>query len=86
MTELPPARMRTIFLALVGGLLVYEWIALRNECEGDTVSEIVWSTTTRRPIVPFAAGVLCGHFFWQRSDRRTARGDRRTSPGASSAR
>lgn len=84
MTDQPPAHMRTIFLALVGGLIVYEWIALRNECAGDTVSELVWSATLRRPIVPFAAGVLCGHFFWQQNDRRTRRGDRRRSPGASS--
>jgi hypothetical protein len=58
--------MRAAFLALVGGLLVYEFVALRNECDGDTISEIVWTATTERPIVPFAAGVVCGHFFWQR--------------------
>ena len=57
--------MRSVFLALVGGLLVYEYFALRNECEGDTISEIVWTAATERPIVPFAAGVICGHFFWQ---------------------
>ena len=55
-----------MFLSLVGGLVLYEGLALANDCEGDTVSEIVWAATTKRPIVPFAAGVLCGHFFWQR--------------------
>lgn len=59
--------MKKAFLGLVGALLVYEAAALANECEGDTISEIVWAAATRRPIVPFAAGVLCGHFFWQRS-------------------
>ena len=58
--------MQRYFLALVGGLVVYEWVTLRNECEGDTISEIVWAATARRPLVPFAAGVLCGHFFWHR--------------------
>ena len=58
--------MRNIFLALVGGLLVYEFFALRNKCPGDTISEIMWTTTTKRPILPFALGVLMGHFFWQR--------------------
>lgn len=62
--------MKAVFLALVGGLVVYEFVALRNECEGDTISEIVWTSTTERPIVPFAAGVLCGHFFWQRAGER----------------
>jgi hypothetical protein len=58
--------MRKVFLGLVGGLLVYEAVALANECEGDTISEIMWTATTKRPLVPFAAGLLCGHFFWQR--------------------
>lgn len=59
--------MKRGFYALVGGLLIYELVALRNECEGDTISEIVWAATTKRPLVPFAAGLLCGHFFWQRT-------------------
>lgn len=58
--------MRRAFLALVGGLVVYEVLALANKHEGDTISEIVWDATTERPIVPFLAGVLCGHFFWTR--------------------
>lgn len=66
MDDLTRERMRAAFVALVAGLVVYETIAVANDCAGDSVSEIVWSATTRRPIVPFAAGVLCGHFFWQR--------------------
>ena len=55
-----------VFLGLLGGLCAYELYTLANKCPGDTISEIVWTATHRRPIVPFAAGVLCGHFFWQR--------------------
>jgi hypothetical protein len=55
-----------VFLGLVGGLCVYELVTLANNREGDTISEIMWATTTRRPILPFAFGVLMGHFFWQR--------------------
>lgn len=58
--------MKRIFLALVGGLCIYELVALENDCPDDTISEIMWAATTKRPILPFAAGVLCGHFFWQR--------------------
>ena len=72
--------MKRIFLGLVGGLLVYEFVALRNECEGDTISEIVWTAASERPVVPFAAGVLCGHFFWQRAGER--RSPWRNSPFA----
>lgn len=58
--------MKWIFLGLVGGLCVYEVVALGDQCEGDTISEIMWATATKRPILPFAFGVLMGHFFWQR--------------------
>lgn len=58
--------MKPVFLTLVGALVAYELITLANDRDGDTISEIVWEATTERPIVPFAAGVLIGHFFWQR--------------------
>lgn len=64
--------MRWIFRGLVGALLVYEAAALATECEGDTISEMVWAATTKRPLVPFAAGLVCGHFFWQRVPRSPA--------------
>lgn len=57
---------KRIFLGLVGGLCVYELVTLSNKCEGDTISEIMWAATAKRPLLPFAAGVLMGHFFWQR--------------------
>jgi hypothetical protein len=59
-----------IFLGLVAALVLYEVAALVDEREGDTISEIMWETTARRPILPFALGVLMGHFFWQRGDSR----------------
>lgn len=58
--------MKNLFLALVGGLCVYELVALKTRCKGDTISEIMWTATAHRPILPFAVGCLCGHFFWQR--------------------
>lgn len=59
--------MKRIFLALVGGLVAYELYTLSNDRDGDTISEIMWEATTRRPLLPFAMGVLMGHFFWQQS-------------------
>ena len=64
--------MHKLFLALVGGLLAYEAVTLANNREGDTISEIIWTVTTKRPLVPFAFGVLMGHFFWQRALSRPA--------------
>jgi hypothetical protein len=51
---------------LIGGvvaLFVYEFWAAANKQSGDTISEIVWRAS-RKPILPFAFGVLMGHFFW----------------------
>ena len=30
-----------------------------------TISEIIWHLCIKHPMVPFAFGVLMGHFFWQ---------------------
>lgn len=58
-------KMYLIFAVLVAALFVYEAIALVNAKPGDTISEIFWHLS-RRPLVPFLFGLLCGHFFWQK--------------------
>ena len=58
--------MTKVFLACVGLLLLYELVALMDGKAGDTISEIMWHVAAQRPILPFAMGVLMGHFFWQR--------------------
>lgn len=55
-----------VLLGIVAAALAYEVFTLADKCEGNTISEIIWTTTAKRPILPFALGVLCGHFFWQR--------------------
>lgn len=52
-----------VLLAGVVLLFVYECWAAATHTPGDTISEIVWRAS-RRPIVPFAFGVLMGHLFW----------------------
>jgi len=32
--------------------------------EGGTLSEMVWAGTKASPLVPFAMGMLMGHWFW----------------------
>jgi hypothetical protein len=64
--------MKHVFLGLLGGLVVYEFVALKTQSEGDTISEIMWEATTDRPIVPFALGVVMGHLFWQHRSRAAA--------------
>ena len=59
-------RGQLFFWMLLGGALAYEAWALANKRRGDTISEMVWTATARRPLVPFALGMVAGHFFWQR--------------------
>lgn len=46
-------------------LLGYEGYAVVNSIPGDTLSEAVWMHF-QHPMISFAAGVLVGHFWWQR--------------------
>lgn len=59
--------MKKIFLSLVLAMVIYELVALGNTTPGDTISEIIWTASVHRPLIPFAFGLLMGHFFWQRS-------------------
>jgi hypothetical protein len=56
------------YLVVVGIALIviYEIYAVKSTASGDTISEVVWKLS-KRPMVPFLFGVLCGHFFWQSS-------------------
>ena len=58
--------MHWTFVTLCLALLVYEGVALTTRASGDTISEIIWNVAATRPLIPFLAGLLCGHFFWQR--------------------
>jgi hypothetical protein len=61
--------MTYVLIAAVVLALVYEvyWIVTESKSNGTvqgmTISELVWHVSTKRPIVPFAFGVLMGHFF-----------------------
>jgi hypothetical protein len=44
-------------------LLILELLTLVDSAAGNTISESAWQLP---PVGVFAAGFLCGHFFWQR--------------------
>lgn len=50
---------------LITAALLYEGWTLINHTPHDTLSEAVWAVASKRPLVPFVAGFLMGHFFWQ---------------------
>ena len=49
-------------------LSLYEAWTLANDRKNDEISRSVWRASYKRPLVPFSAGMLCGHFFWQSED------------------
>lgn len=44
---------------------IYEVWTLVNHTPNDTISETVWKGS-KRPLIPFLAGMLMGHWFWTR--------------------
>jgi hypothetical protein len=34
-----------------------------------TISEWVWTHSRSYPLIPFSAGLLCGHFFWNAANK-----------------
>jgi len=57
----------TVVSVAILGLLAYEMYTLVNSKPKDTISESMWRAS-KRPLVPFALGMLTGHFVWQGQD------------------
>ena len=53
-----------ILVAVALALVVYDIAVAELLPKGNTISEVVARTALSHPILPFAVGVLCGHFFW----------------------
>jgi hypothetical protein len=54
-----------IILVIVAGLLiVWDIYLAAAPPTGDTISEVIRDFAYRHPIIPFAIGVLIGHWFW----------------------
>jgi uncharacterized membrane protein len=51
-------------VAIIVAVLVLEGFSLINKRERDTISEVTWRVTLRKPFIAFLAGFLCGHLFW----------------------
>ncbi len=52
-----------VAIALLIGYDVFVYFAGKDA----TISQIILSAGLKYPTIPFAAGVLCGHFFWPNS-------------------
>jgi hypothetical protein len=49
----------------LAGMLGYELYAVFNQSPNDTLSEAVWRYG-QHPMIGVVAGILIGHFWWQR--------------------
>jgi hypothetical protein len=66
--------MKTTERVVIGttlGLLAWEGFTFINREKKDTISEIIWKWNKRTPLVAFAIGLLCGHWFWQKAEKDT---------------
>ena len=45
-------------------VIIYDVIAIEKGGTEASISAVVLRTSLKRPIVPFAVGVLCGHLFF----------------------
>jgi hypothetical protein len=53
------------FWGAIVALLGYETYTIWTARPDDSISALVWQAVTARPILPFLAGLLAGHFFWR---------------------
>lgn len=51
-------------LVVTIGIVGWDIYLALNKVKGDTISETTWRLVGRRAIIPFGAGVVCGHLFW----------------------
>jgi hypothetical protein len=55
--------MKWMLIIAIVMLFIYEIWSLKNEKPDDTITAIV-KKFSRKPLLPFAFGMLMGHFFW----------------------
>lgn len=55
-----------ILIVMTALLVVWDILAASNKTPGDTITEVIRDVSHRWPILPFAAGLLCGHLFFSK--------------------
>ena len=53
-----------IVMAAIFLLIIYDIYAYSQGGQEATLSFLIYSQSFEHPLIPFATGVLCGHFFW----------------------
>lgn len=53
-----------IVMAVIFLLIIYDIYAYSQGGQKATISWLIYDSSHEHPLIPFATGVLCGHFFW----------------------
>ena len=66
------AKQITPYFIIVVLLIVlgYDFWAYNNGSTEGTISWYIYDRSHEYPLIPFATGVLCGHFFWNLKKKR----------------
>lgn len=54
-----------VLLVTVVVLILYDILAFCRGGTDATISNVIYKLSLDNPIIPFAAGMLCGHLFWR---------------------
>lgn len=59
-----------ILIAITVALIVWDIVLATDAVKGNTISELIALYDQRFPIIRFAFGVLCGHWFWRQRQKK----------------
>jgi hypothetical protein len=55
-----------IIVSIIAAIIALDIALGLDAIDGNTISAIIWDWCKKTAIVPFPAGLLCGHLFWRR--------------------
>lgn len=55
---------KLVIVVTIALLIAWDIFVAAEPQDGDTISELVLGFALKHPVIPFAFGVLMGHFFW----------------------
>ena len=50
-----------VLIVLTVALVAWDIYLAIDDTRGNTISQVIWRTARRHPVLAFAIGVLCGH-------------------------
>ena len=55
---------KTAIVAMVAGIIVWDIYLASDDVDKNTIRELIRDVSDDSPMIPFAFGVLIGHWFW----------------------